>query len=591
MLGFGYLYSNNGRDKPDPDQYVHVSMSELTNRSPQPAAAKDDIVKHQFSRKHARTWGVSEAIVLSYFAERVRSSKHTKEGKRWFYNTLDELLVVYPYFKRSTLAGIIQRMVDKKLVERGNFNRWKQDRTGWYHVSDDVRKLAAEDPIYFRVRSAALYGICGAAVLDNLENNILKQRMADEEDIYHRFVPSRLATLLPWSDRTIERAIDDLSQRGIICQENDKPSFYTFTSLLKTTPTNPDKIASNLDEKASNLDEKASNLDNVTHCKPLETIEKPFKTDQAAPAPSVNENPETGVQINDETFESHKPKLTNNLLVNTCRLFRDHFPTSDCDNVQSAFSGCTHFLATFSAEEIYNFSKLPNRDALVQHLAPRWQHWFNQAYPATLEADADRDMFFHVALDMVVTAFTTARIGESQNTTLFFCSNAAYQLTLDMLGVLMPEQLRQKQLRYEHRAIEYASPDEDKENVSDLAPAEKARILRNSVSSRNDRGWLYEDGEWAFDKLVWSHAARHQAERFFNRNPNALVSELLEIIDACVRTEVKELASKGDRYDPYFYSRKGVNAAFLFTHMGRILGELGMSKEFVPYDDAEELVA
>jgi hypothetical protein len=566
-------------------------MSELTNRSPQPAAAKDDIVKHQFSRKHARDWGVSEAIVLSYFAERVRSSNHTKEGKRWFYNTLDELLVVYPYFKRSTLAGIIQRLVDKKLVERGNFNRWKQDRTAWFHVSEDVRKLTAEDPIYFRVRSAVLYGICGAVVLDNLENNILKQRMADEEDIYHKFVPSRVATFLPWSARALEDVLKRLRICGVVIQHPTRRSYHTFSHLLPLTPQFLDETPQFLDETPQFLDETPQNPDNVTLYKPLETIEKPFKTDQAAPAPSVNANPETGDQVIDETFESLRPKWTNDLLVRRCRLFKDYFSTSDCDSVQSAFAGCTAFLATFSAEEIYHLSKLPDRDTLVQHLAPRWQEWFDEAYPKTLDAVAVRDMFFHVALDMVVTAFTTARIGEMQLTTLFFCSNAAYQLTLEMLDVLMPEQLRQKQLRYEQRTIEYASPDEDKENVSDLAPAEKARILRNSVSSRNDRGWLYEDGEWAFDKLVWTYAAKAQAERFFTRNPNALVSELLEIIDACVRTEVKELASKGDRYDPYFYSRKGINLASLFTHMDRILGELGMSKEFVPYDEAKELAA
>jgi hypothetical protein len=40
---------------------------------------------------------------------------------------------------------------------------------------------------------------------------------------------------------------------------------------------------------------------------------------------------------------------------------------------------------------------------------------------------------------------------------------------------------------------EHASPDEHKENDAGLAPAEKMRVFRNALSSKNRVGWIIYD--------------------------------------------------------------------------------------------------
>ena len=43
------------------------------------------------------------SVLLQYLAHHVSKSKHVHGGKKWFYKTLDDLAVVFPYLKRSTI--------------------------------------------------------------------------------------------------------------------------------------------------------------------------------------------------------------------------------------------------------------------------------------------------------------------------------------------------------------------------------------------------------------------------------------------------------------------------------------------------------
>ena len=58
---------------------------------------------HSFSRTIAKEHGEKAAVLLQYLAHHVSKSKHVHGGKKWFYKTLDDLAVVFPYLKRSTI--------------------------------------------------------------------------------------------------------------------------------------------------------------------------------------------------------------------------------------------------------------------------------------------------------------------------------------------------------------------------------------------------------------------------------------------------------------------------------------------------------
>ena len=70
---------------------------------------------HSFSRTIAKEHGEKAAVLLQYLAHHVSKSKHGHGGKQWFYKTLDDLAVVFPYLKRSTIHDTLKSLKDKGL--------------------------------------------------------------------------------------------------------------------------------------------------------------------------------------------------------------------------------------------------------------------------------------------------------------------------------------------------------------------------------------------------------------------------------------------------------------------------------------------
>jgi len=71
-------------------------------------------------------------VILQYLAHHVAKSKHVHDRKKWFYKTLDDLAVVFPYLKRSTIHDTLKSLKDKGILRIGDFNKKGYDRTCWY---------------------------------------------------------------------------------------------------------------------------------------------------------------------------------------------------------------------------------------------------------------------------------------------------------------------------------------------------------------------------------------------------------------------------------------------------------------------------
>ena len=71
--------------------------------------ANDSII-HSFSRPLAEKYGVNSAIVVSYLGHRIKTSKNLKDGKCWFYGTIDELAANYPYLSRTAVYNGVQAL-------------------------------------------------------------------------------------------------------------------------------------------------------------------------------------------------------------------------------------------------------------------------------------------------------------------------------------------------------------------------------------------------------------------------------------------------------------------------------------------------
>jgi hypothetical protein len=169
-------------------------------------------VTHSFSRNIAAKYGVNAAIVLAYIGYRIENSKNERDGKRWYYDTLDNLAKHYPYIGRTALFEAIKRLTGKNgpLIV-GHFNKRKGDRTNWYAFRDEsTAQLLEAKPLYFSVIDAVEHGLTEAIILTNLAYWINTNQKNNPYYRCHPLSPAKLATIWPFSRSTVQRALKKL---------------------------------------------------------------------------------------------------------------------------------------------------------------------------------------------------------------------------------------------------------------------------------------------------------------------------------------------------------------------------------------------
>ena len=280
-----------------------VPEGNVSNRSGEDETGK----RHSFSRKLAEEMyakkrklnpkaknAVHECIVLKYLAHRVRASKNHVDGKKWFYNTIEELTNIFPYLGGTTIYEIVIRLRELGYLEISNFNKWHRDKTFWYHVPNAVCHAAESDPIYFDSAVATQTNVPAAVLFGNFEYWI-KQCEEGKSPLEVEMSPSKLVELLPFSLSTIKLSLAMLSGKYIKKLSVSEP-LYGIPEI--NHGLNPNSNGLNPNSSGSNPNSDGLNPNDITHCKPvsnpLETRSKP------KPAASVFENPADDKKANDE---------------------------------------------------------------------------------------------------------------------------------------------------------------------------------------------------------------------------------------------------------------------------------------------------
>ncbi len=234
--------------------------------TPQANATPNPAKVHSFSRTIAKEYGEKAAVLLQYLAHHVSKSKHVHGGRKWFYKTLDDLAVVFPYLKRSTIHDTLKSLKDKGVLRIGDFNKKGYDRTCWYaFVDDNLRKQAqSSKPAYFRVEDAVEYGIVAAVLLGNLVHWIRENRKNDPQYTWHQILPGDLVEHLPFSKSTMQRALRDLVKAKVLkikaAPGKGKTAEYALVDETPLTDEEPGS-GSKLDEGGSKLDMPGSKRD------------------------------------------------------------------------------------------------------------------------------------------------------------------------------------------------------------------------------------------------------------------------------------------------------------------------------------------
>lgn len=97
-------------------------------------------MKHIFDVNVAKDYGVNEAIILesmNYWIQKNKANgKHFYEGEYWTYNSIKAFHEMFPYMTERQISYCLNKMVEKGLIKKGNFNKLQYDRTCWYTITD-----------------------------------------------------------------------------------------------------------------------------------------------------------------------------------------------------------------------------------------------------------------------------------------------------------------------------------------------------------------------------------------------------------------------------------------------------------------------
>jgi hypothetical protein len=98
-------------------------------------------MEHSFNIELASKYGVEEAVVIQnlffWINKNVANDKNFYDGRYWTYNSAKAFAKLFPYLNESKLFRILKSLQDDDIIIKGNYNKEKFDRTGWYTFTDN----------------------------------------------------------------------------------------------------------------------------------------------------------------------------------------------------------------------------------------------------------------------------------------------------------------------------------------------------------------------------------------------------------------------------------------------------------------------
>ena len=86
--------------------------------------------------------GFNESLLFLQLEFLTAVSDHERDGQRWTYQSVTDIQKMFPFWSRATINRAINSLEKKSLIQVGNFNRKKYDRTRWFAINTgEARKL------------------------------------------------------------------------------------------------------------------------------------------------------------------------------------------------------------------------------------------------------------------------------------------------------------------------------------------------------------------------------------------------------------------------------------------------------------------
>jgi hypothetical protein len=98
---------------------------------------------HVFNVQLATDLGsVNDAIILQHFFYWHQNNQNKPDRIKgdhpypWTFSTIEDMLNIFPYMKKSAIGNSIIRLIDAGLIIKGNWNKLAFDKTAWYALTE-----------------------------------------------------------------------------------------------------------------------------------------------------------------------------------------------------------------------------------------------------------------------------------------------------------------------------------------------------------------------------------------------------------------------------------------------------------------------
>lgn len=97
-------------------------------------------MNYNFDIAIAQELGVSAAIVVQnlqfWIKKNEANDKHFHDGRYWTFNSMKAWHELFPFWTERQIRKILDDLVEKRIIIKGNYNEMKYDRTLWYAFTD-----------------------------------------------------------------------------------------------------------------------------------------------------------------------------------------------------------------------------------------------------------------------------------------------------------------------------------------------------------------------------------------------------------------------------------------------------------------------
>ena len=97
----------------------------------------------RFSPELARQIGLLQSIIFLQLEFWISIGSNFKDGRKWTYKSSRDFEEFFcNVFSDSTIQRAIKSLLEQRLIEIGNYNKYKSDKTPWYTINPEgVKKL------------------------------------------------------------------------------------------------------------------------------------------------------------------------------------------------------------------------------------------------------------------------------------------------------------------------------------------------------------------------------------------------------------------------------------------------------------------